>query len=114
MEYKVGEIFWVNTNRKFSHPHIIIKTSNQLKAVVTVCKITTNQKKSYLPGNIILEIGEGNLPKPSIIDVSDVSDIQIRNLGEFIGVLSEHRVEEIWQGIRFLERTYFSRKPKTI
>ena len=76
---------------------------NNLSTVV-LCAITTNMKKVNLPGNILLKAGEANLPKQSIVDVSQVSIVAKIQLGEFIGSLGKQRIDQILVGIEFLQR----------
>ncbi|NTV36027.1 MAG: type II toxin-antitoxin system PemK/MazF family toxin, partial [Anaerolineaceae bacterium] len=63
-----------------------------------------NLKRANSPGNVLLEAGEANLPKQSIVVVSQVSTVDKSQLGEYIGTLSEERVRQILAGMRFLQR----------
>lgn len=105
MKPKLGNIYWIQLQNHITHPYVVIGIKDN---IVTLCKITTNQKKASLPGNVILEIGEGNLEKSSIVDVASVLEKDITELGEYIGTLSEQRVKQINDGIGLLKRTYFS------
>jgi len=67
-----GDIYWVSlqggyeTEPVYSHPHVVIQEDvinhSRVKTVV-VCALTTNQKRSKAPGNVLLEAGEANLPR---------------------------------------------------
>lgn len=50
---------------------------------------------------------EGNLPKRSVVVVSQVSSVEKARLGERIGALSEARVEQILAGLRFQQASFF-------
>jgi mRNA interferase MazF len=50
----------------------------------------------------LLEPGEGNLPKQSIVVVSQVFTIDKVQLGEYIGTLTTRRVNQILAGIQLL------------
>jgi len=102
----IGDVYWIKLNSEFKHPNVVIKSESD---VVTVCAITSNQNKLNMPGNVVLDPGEGNLEKQSIVEVAKVNTIYKDQLGELIGTLSLQRVEEIKNGIDFLERTYFSK-----
>ncbi|MCA9383997.1 type II toxin-antitoxin system PemK/MazF family toxin, partial [Candidatus Dojkabacteria bacterium] len=65
--------------------------------------LTTNKKKLGLPGNIVLDKDEAGLEE-SIVNVANVLIIKISNLNEYLGSLSEARVEEIKNGIEFLNK----------
>ncbi len=108
-----GDIYWLHpkSQHKFAsaypHPHVVIE--DKLNTVV-LCAITTNMKKVNLPGNILLEAGEANLPKQSIVDVSLASTVKKTALGEYIGSLSKQRIDQILAGIEFLQRMTANRE----
>jgi mRNA interferase MazF len=66
--------------------------------------LTTNAKRAKSPGNVLLEVGEANLPKQSIIVVSQVSTVDKAQLGEYIGSLTQERINQIFDGLRFLQK----------
>ena len=70
---------------------------------VVVCALTTNLKRANAPGNVLLEAGEANLPKQSIVVVSQVSTVDKAQLGEYIGSLTEQRINQILAGMQFLQ-----------
>ena len=68
------------------------------------CVLTSNLKYASVPGNVAFEKGEANLPKASVVNVSQIFTIDKTQLGEYIGTLSSKRVNEILDGISlFLE-----------
>ncbi|NTU75070.1 MAG: type II toxin-antitoxin system PemK/MazF family toxin [Anaerolineaceae bacterium] len=108
-----GDVFWValeepdRSEPGITHPHVVIQDTvinhSRIQTVV-VCALTTNLKRANSPGNVLLEAGEANLPKQSIVVVSQVSTVDKSQLGEYIGTLSEERVRQILAGMRFLQR----------
>jgi mRNA interferase MazF len=74
-----------------------------------VCALTSNLRRASWPGNVLLEAGEAGLPRRSVVVVSQVSSVEKARLGEKIGSLSEARVEEILDGLRFQQRSFFGR-----
>jgi mRNA interferase MazF len=60
------------------------------------------------PGNLLLDAGEANLPKHSVVVVSKVSAVAKTELGEYIGTLAEGRVNQILAGMRFLQLSFFA------
>ena len=76
-----------------------------------MCALTTNRKRAKAPGNVFLEAGEGNLPRQSVVVVSQVSTVEKAQLGEYIGSLTQLRIDQILAGLRFLQR--MSEHPKT-
>lgn len=107
MDIRQGDVFWImpnETNRIESdhiHPYVVVQVNAQNK--VTVCALTTNLKRAKDPGNVLLDEGEAGLPKQSVIVASQVSVVDETQLGEFIGTLTEQRIQQILAGIRFLQ-----------
>ena len=112
MNINQGDIFWVSVaesnglKAEIIHPQVVIQDDvinhSRIQTVV-VCGLTTNQKRASEHGNVLLEVGEANLPKPSIVVVSQVSTVDKSQLGEYIGTLSRDRVAQILAGMRFLQ-----------
>lgn len=102
-----GDIFWVAPNQSnriasdHTHPHVVIQ-DNTINTVV-VCALTTNLKRAKAPGNVLLDEGEANLPKRSVVVVSQVSTVDKTQLGEYIGTLTEQRMNQVFAGMRFLQ-----------
>ena len=102
-----GDLFWIAPNETngiesdHTHPHVVVQVNAQNK--VTVCALTTNLKRAKDPGNVLLDEGEAGLPKQSVIVTSQVSRVDVIQLGEFIGTLTEQRIQQILAGIRFLQ-----------
>jgi mRNA interferase MazF len=107
MDVKPGDVFWITPNETngiesdHPHPHVVVQVNAQNK--VTVCALTTNLKRAKDPGNVLLDEGEAGLPKQSVIVASQVSMVNATQLGEFIGSLSEQRIQQVLAGIRFLQ-----------
>ena len=107
MTVRQGDVFRVSpneTNRLASdntHPYVVVQ--EQTSNTVVVCALTSNLKRAKEPGNILLEESEGNLPKQSVVVVSQVSTIDKTQLGEHIGILTEQRINQVLAGIQFLQ-----------
>ena len=112
MAVKQGDIYWVSLdepNRSepgIVHPHVVIQDNvlnrSRINTLV-VCALTTNMKRAKSPGNVLLEVGEANLPKQSIVVVSQVSTVNKSQLGAYIGSLTQERINQILAGMRFLQ-----------
>ena len=90
---------------RYTHPHVVVQNNlfNQSKIrTVIVCVLTSNLKYADVPGNVALEKGEANLPKASVVNVSQMLTVDKTQLGEYIGTVSSRRVEEILDGISLL------------
>lgn len=95
----IGEIYWLHPQNGIPHPHVIIGEKDDS---VILCAITTNMRKISIQGNILLNVGEANLTKPSIIEVSKMVTILKNQLGDYVGRLTDARMNQIMAGIRFI------------
>ena len=113
-----GGLFWVEPDEErgsvpgFPHPHVVVQDDvfnhSRLDTVI-VCALTSHLGRANEPGNVLLDVGEGNLLKHSVVVVSQVSSISKTRLGDFIGTLSTERVEQILAGLRFQQASFFNR-----
>jgi mRNA interferase MazF len=113
MEIKQGEIYWVPIEdatgavTSYTHPHVVLQDDALNRSridTVVVCALTTNLKRAKAPGNVLLDAGEANLPKQSVVVVSQVSVVNKSQLGEYIGQLSAQRIDQIMSGLRFQQK----------
>lgn len=113
-----GDVFWVGPDGSrgpvpsYSHPHVVVQDdvfNHSRITTVVVCALTSNLHRANQPGNVLLEVGEGNLPRQSVVIVSQVSSVDKARLGERIGSLSDARVEQILAGLRFQQASFFGR-----
>lgn len=113
-----GDLFWIGPDDSrgpapsYSHPHVVVQDdvfNHSRITTVVVCALTSNLHGANEPGNVLLDAGEGNLPKQSVVVVSQVSSVDKARLGERIGALSDARVEQILAGLRFQQLSFFGR-----
>lgn len=113
-----GEVFWLAPDDSrgpppaYSHPYVVVQDdvfNHSRITTVVVCALTSNLHRANEPGNVLLEPGEGGLPKQSVVVVSQVESVEKSRLGERIGKLSTDRVEEILAGLRFQQASFFRR-----
>lgn len=118
MEIKQGDIYWLQSKMpdgstaNYPHPYVVIQDDviNRSRVhTVVVCAMTSNPKRATEPGNILLEAGEANLPRQSVIVVSQVDTVEKAQLGDYIGSLSKQRIEQILAGMRFQQSSFFAR-----
>jgi mRNA interferase MazF len=64
--------------------------------------ITSNLQRAKAPGNILLNEGEGNLPKQSVVNVSQIFTVDKSELEEKIGMLSRKRINAILAGVQLV------------
>lgn len=106
-----GEIYWVQLEESsIPHPYVVIQDdvfNHSRIHTVVICALTSNMKRANILGNVLLEEGEANLSKQSVVEVSKVSTIDKAQLGKYIGSLTERRIDQILAGMRFLQLSYF-------
>lgn len=111
MVIRQGDIFWFDGGEPsgsapgYLHPYVVIQNNiyNQSRLqTVLVCALTSNLIRSRVPGNVLLDEGEADLPKRSVVNVSQLATVDKEDLGEKIGALSAERVEEILEGVNLL------------
>ena len=103
-----GDIYWIELDEPegsepgYKHPHVIVQNNlfnrSQIRTVL-VCPLTSNMKRANAPGNVLLEQKESNLPKQSVVNVSQLFAVDKNQLEEYIGSLSPKKVREILDGI---------------
>lgn len=107
-----GDLYWLalpanEAAPAIKHPHVVVQedalNASRIHTVV-VCALTTNLHRANEPGNVLLEDGEGALPKKSVVVVSQVTTVDKARLGEPIGRLSSERVDQVLDGLRFQQR----------
>lgn len=111
MVIRQGDIYWVDLEEPrgsapgYRHPHVVIQNNlfnrSRIQTVI-VCAITSNLQRAAAPGNVLIERKEGNLPKQSVVNVSQVFTVDKSQLSEPIGTLSAHRVRMILDGVRLV------------
>jgi len=111
-----GDIFWVvpdpagDPADNYAHPHVVVQDdvfNHSRIDTVVVCALTSNLHRATEPGNVLLDRGEGNLPKQSVVVVSQIASVQRGRLGERIGALSPERVHEVLAGLRLQQSSFF-------
>ncbi len=113
-----GDVYWVQIEgmngeeADIPHPYVVVQDNlfnhSRIHTVV-ICALTSNIKRASMPGNVTLEVGEANLPKSSVVEVSKLSSVDKAQLGDYIGTLNEERVNQILAGMRFVQRSFFER-----
>lgn len=112
-----GDVFWIGVRSAdnaapLAHPHVVVQDDvfnlSRVDTVI-VCALTSNLHRANEPGNVLLDDGEANLPRQSVVVVSQISSVPKSDLGERIGTLSAERVERILGGLRFQQRSFFDR-----
>jgi len=111
MVIRQGDIYWVELEPPVGsepgnhHPHVVVQNNlfnrSRIRTVV-VCALTSNLARAVAPGNVLLDAHEANLPKQSVVNVSQLFTVDKAQLDEYIGTLGSERVREILTGIELL------------
>ena len=106
-----GDIFWIELKKPsgsgpgYRHPHVVIQNNlfnRSLINTVVVCALTSNLKRAKAPGNVLLDKGEANLAKKSVINISQIFTVNKSDLSEKIGSLTRERFNQVYEGIKLL------------
>ena len=111
MVIEQGEIYRVDLGESsgsapgYRHPHIVVQNnlfnSSNINTVV-MCALTSNLKRGLSPGNVVLKKGEANLPKQSVVNITQIYTMDKIDLFEKIGKVNSERLKEILLGIQLL------------
>lgn len=111
MVIEQGDVYWVEFGQPYGadpgyrRPYVVVQNNifnvSHIDTVVA-CGITSNVDRGEAPGNVLLELGEANLPRASVVNVSHVLTIDKRELVDKIGTLSWRRMQQIIDGIHLL------------
>jgi len=106
-----GDIFWVrfgysgDSGPSGKRPAVVVQNdllniSNINTTVVSL--ITSNMKMEKIPWNVRLNKGMGNIPKASVVVVSQIATVDKARLLERIGSLDNETIEKILDGCRLV------------
>ncbi len=111
MVIKQGDIFRVDLGKPsgsepgYRHPHLVIQNNlfnrSRINTVV-VCSLTSNLQRAHSPGNVMLNKGEANLTKESVINITQIFTVDKRDIVEKIGSISSERMTQVLEGIELL------------
>jgi mRNA interferase MazF len=110
-EIRQGDVYWIDfgpvtgSGPAERHPCVVVQSDvfNRSRIATTlVCLITSNVRLSRAPGNVALSKGAANLPKPSVVNVSQVLTVNKAELVERIGKLPAAVIDAIRDGLHLL------------
>ena len=106
-----GDIYWVrfgfsgDSGPSGRRPAVVIQNdllnrSNIRTTIVAL--LTSNKKLAMIPGNILLKKGTANLPKMSVVVVSQIATVDKERLLEKIGTLDIAILEKVLNGCQMV------------
>jgi mRNA interferase MazF len=111
MVIRKGSVYWVDfspakgSEPMGKRPGLVLQNDllndSKLNTVI-VAAITSTMKFGDLPGNVKLNKGEANLPRPSVINMTQIKTVDKRSLREKIGTLSKDRMIQVHKGLNLI------------
>jgi mRNA interferase MazF len=106
-----GDLYWLDlpeakgSRPAYTHPCVVVQNDivNHSPIQTTiVCLLTSNLRRAASPANVLLEAGESNLPKSSVVVVTQMLTVDKADLANKIGTLSSQRVRQIIKGLHWI------------
>ena len=111
MVIRKGSVYWVDfspgkgSEPMGRRPGLVVQcdplNESKLNTVIVIA-ITSTLKFGELPGNVVLRKGEANLPKRSVINVTQIKTVDKNSIKEKIGSLPAERMAEVHQGMKLV------------
>lgn len=110
-EIRQGQVYWLDFGPAAGsapaerHPCVVVQNdvfNSSAIATSVVCLITSNLTRAKAPGNVLLKKGEANLPKVSVVNVSQVLTVDKTELVEYSGKLSPAATGAVRDGLYML------------
>jgi mRNA interferase MazF len=102
-----GEVYWLRFRGEGSEPRgrrpaLVVqhdRFNRSAIATTVVAAITSNLRLAAMPGNVRLRKGEANLPRASVVNVSQLLTVDRARLGRPQGALAPARLREVLAGL---------------
>jgi mRNA interferase MazF len=102
-----GEVYWLRFAGHGSEPDgrrpaLVVQHDRFNRSAIqttVVVAITSNLRLAAMPGNVRLRKGEANLPRPSVVNVTQLRTVDRDRLTESVGHLAPGRIREVLDGL---------------
>lgn len=110
-DIRQGQVYWIDFSPAAGsapaqrHPCVVVQNNVFNRSAIrtsVVCLITSNLSRSNAPGNVLLKKGEANLPKASVVNVSQILTVDKTELAECTGKLSGTAAQAVRDGLHML------------
>ena len=110
-EIRQGQVYWLDFGPPAGsapaerHPCVVVQNdvfNRSAIATSVVCLITSNLGRANAPGNVLLKKGEANLPKASVVSVSQILTVDKSELAKCAGKLSAAAAGAVRDGLYLL------------
>jgi mRNA interferase MazF len=111
MVIQQGEVYWLQFGSiegsapAGRRPALIVQHDRFNRSAISttvVAAITSNVRLGAMPGNVHLRKGEAGLPRPSVVNVSQIRTIDRTRLGNRVGLLGRSRMQDVLRGLALL------------
>jgi mRNA interferase MazF len=102
-----GEVYWlsfggVGSEARGRRPAVVVQDDrfnrSQIQTTI-VAAITSNLRLALAPGNVRLAKGEANLPRASVVNVTQLRTVDRSRLDDLVGALGAGRVRQVVEGL---------------
>lgn len=106
-----GQIWWADlpeprgSSPGYEHPIVIIQSDDFNKTNINTvigAVITSNLVLAEMPGNVLIKKNQSELTKDSVVNVTQIVTIDNTELLEYVGKISERKMEQIERGLRLV------------
>ncbi len=106
-----GQIWWADlpeprgSSPGYEHPIVIIQSDDFNKTNINTvigAVITSNLVLAEMPGNVLIKKNQSELTKDSVVNVTQIVTIDNTELLEYVGKISERKMEQIERGFRLV------------
>jgi mRNA interferase MazF len=106
-----GEVWWAHLSEPrgsepgFRRPVVIVSADSFNRSriqTVLAAVITSKMKLAEAPGNVALTCKQSGLPKPSVINVSQIITLDKSYLTERVGTLQARQMSALESGLRLV------------
>ena len=106
-----GEIWWASLTRPqdselgYRRPVLIVQSDvfNRSKIrTIIVAVITSNTRLAKAPGNLLLNHKQSGLPKPSVVNVSQIITLDKLHLTERVSKIGQRELQSVEDGLRLV------------
>ena len=102
-----GEVIWFGFGGEGSEPAgrrpaVVVQDDRFNRSAINttvIAAITSNLRLAAMPGNVRLRKGEANLPRASVVNVTQLRTVDRSRVGKPLGVLSSTRMNEVRRGL---------------
>ena len=106
-----GELWWASLSDPlgsapgFRRPVVVIQCDSFNESrinTVVVAAVASNLRLAKAPGNVLLDSGESNLPRDSVVNVSQILTIDKSFLVQRVSLLADEIMARVDAGVRLV------------